>query len=74
MRVGAHDLLVSSYVVSYDVSSNHTVTEGESMQSVKKNRNTLLEQWWNSSSGGVDVSNCLDLLNRSVTPPLPPES
>ena len=57
MRVGSHDLLVASYVVSYDVSSNPTVVEGESMQSVKKNRHTLVEQWWNSSSGGVDVTN-----------------
>ncbi len=74
VRVGAHDLLVASYVISYDVSSNPTVVEGESMQSVKKNRHTLVEQWWNSSSGGVDVTNWLDLLNRSVTPPLPRES
>jgi hypothetical protein len=33
-------------VASYDVSSNPSVVEGESMQSVKKNRRTLVEQWW----------------------------
>ena len=44
-RVPARELLVVSYVSSYDVSSNPTVAEGESMQSVKKNRHTLVEQW-----------------------------
>ena len=42
-RVRARELLVASYVSSYDVSSNPTVTEGESIQSVKKNRRTLVE-------------------------------
>ena len=44
-RVEAHDLLVSSYVASYDVSRNPTVAQGESMQSVKKNRRSLVEEW-----------------------------
>jgi hypothetical protein len=42
-RERAHDLLVASYVSSYDVSSNFTVVEGENMQSVKNNRHTLVE-------------------------------
>ena len=42
-RVRARDLLVTSYVVSYDVSSNPTVVEGESIESVKKNRRALVE-------------------------------
>ena len=39
-RVREHhwDLLVSSYVSSYDVSRNPSVVEGESIQSVKKKR------------------------------------
>jgi hypothetical protein len=44
-RERARDVLVASYVSSYDVSSNSSVVEGESMQSVKKNRHTLVEQW-----------------------------
>jgi hypothetical protein len=44
-EVGTRDLLVVSYVSSYDVSRNPTVTEGERIQSVKKNRHTLVEQW-----------------------------
>ena len=36
---------------SYDVSSNPTVAEGEIIQSVKTNSHTLVEEWWNSSSG-----------------------
>ena len=59
-RVRARDVLVDSYVVSYDVVSNPTVTEGEVMQTVKNNRLSLVDQW------------CL--LNRCVTTPLPPES
>jgi hypothetical protein len=43
-RERARDLLVASYVSSYDVSRNPTVTEGEMMQSVK-NRHTLVEEW-----------------------------
>ena len=35
-RVRARELLVASYVSSYDVSSNPTVEEGENIQSVKK--------------------------------------
>ncbi len=31
--------------------SNPTVVEGESIQSVKKNRRALVEQWWHSSTG-----------------------
>jgi hypothetical protein len=38
-------------VASYDVSSNPTVVEGERMQSMKKNRNKLVEKWWHCSSG-----------------------
>ena len=53
-RVGARDLLVASYVSSYDVSSNPTVTEGEMMQSVK-NRRTLVEQWWHCSAGAQEL-------------------
>ncbi len=53
-RVRARDLLVASYVASYDVSSNPTVAEGDSMQSVKKKRRTLVEQWWHSSSGDAE--------------------
>ena len=34
-RVRARDLLVFSYVSSYDVSNNPTVVEGESIQSVR---------------------------------------
>jgi hypothetical protein len=37
-------------VTSYDVSSNPSVVEGESMQSVKNNRRTLVEHWWHCSS------------------------
>ncbi len=47
-RERARDLLVASYVASYDVSINPTVVEGESMQSVKNNRSALVEQWWYS--------------------------
>ncbi len=54
-RLRARDLLVASYVSSYDVSSNPTVTEGESIQSVKKNRRTLVDQWCHSSSGDVET-------------------
>ena len=43
--VRTRDLLVSSYVSSYDVSSNPTVVEGEIMESVKKNRHKLVEKW-----------------------------
>jgi hypothetical protein len=50
-RVRARDLLVASYVASYDVSINPTLTEGKSMQSVKNNRRSLVEQWWHCSSG-----------------------
>ena len=53
-RVRSHNVLVVSHVSSYDVSNNPTVTEGESMQSVKCNRHTLEEQWSHSSSGGAD--------------------
>ena len=53
-RVRVRDLLVASYVASYDVSRNPTVTEDEIIQSVKKNRRTLVEQWWNSSSGDAE--------------------
>jgi hypothetical protein len=53
-RVRTHDVLVDSYVSSYayDVSNtnNPTVTEGESMRSVKNNSRTLVEQWCHSSS------------------------
>jgi hypothetical protein len=41
-------------VSSYDVSSNPTVSKGENMKSVKKNRHTLVDQWWHSSSGGAE--------------------
>ena len=44
-RVRARDLLADSFVASYDVSNHPTVTEGESIQSVKSNRHTLVEQW-----------------------------
>ena len=44
-RERARDVLVASYVSSYDVSSNPSVVEGESMQSVKKNSRTLVEEW-----------------------------
>ena len=44
-RERARDVLVASYVASYDVSSNPSVVEGESMQSVKKNSRTLVEEW-----------------------------
>jgi hypothetical protein len=50
-RERARDLLVASYVSSYDVSSNPSVVEGESMQSVKNNRRSLVEHWWHCSSG-----------------------
>ena len=53
-RVRARDLLVVSYVSSYDDSNNPTVTEGENMQSVKKNSHTLVEQWCHYSSGGAE--------------------
>ncbi len=42
-RVRARELLVTSYVVSYDFSSNPTVVEDESIPSVKKNRRALVE-------------------------------
>ena len=32
----------------------YAMVEGESMQSVKKNRHTLVDQWWHSSSGGAE--------------------
>ena len=44
MRVEGLDLLVVSYVASYDVSRNPTVTEDEIIQCVKKNRHTLVDQ------------------------------
>jgi hypothetical protein len=44
-RVRPHDLLVDSYVVSYGVSSNPTVKEDERIQSLKNNRQTLVEEW-----------------------------
>ncbi len=55
-RERPHDVMVSSYVSSYDVSNNPRVVEGESIQSVKKNRHTLVDQWWHYSSGrGQDL-------------------
>ena len=30
------------------------MVEGESIQSVKKNRRTLVEQWWHSRSGDAE--------------------
>ena len=54
-RVRARDVLVASYVSSYDVSSNPTVTEGEMMQSVKNNRRVLVEQWWHCSAGAQEL-------------------
>jgi hypothetical protein len=53
-RVRSRDVLVASYVTSYDVSNNPTVVEGESIQSVKSNRNPLVEQWSHCSSGGTE--------------------
>jgi hypothetical protein len=53
VRLWTRDLLVASYVVSYDVSSNPTVAEGESIHSFQEDH--------------VDVTNWMDLLNRSVT-------
>ena len=53
-RVRARDVLVTSYVSSYDVSNHPTVVEGENMQTVKSNRRTLVEQWWHFSSGGSE--------------------
>jgi hypothetical protein len=53
-RERARDLLVASYVSSCDVSSHPTVVEGENMQSVKKNRRALVEQWWHCSSGDAE--------------------
>jgi hypothetical protein len=50
-RERTHDLLVVSYVSSYDVSSNPSVGDGESIQSVKNNRRSLVEHWWYYSSG-----------------------
>jgi hypothetical protein len=44
-RVGTRDLLVVSYVSSYAVSSNPTVTEDYGIQSVKNNRHGLVEEW-----------------------------
>ncbi len=44
-RERARDLLVASYVASYDVSSNPSVVEGESIQSKKNNRRVLVEHW-----------------------------
>lgn len=61
-RVRARELLVASYVSSYDVSRNPTVAEGESIQSVKKNRRTLVEQWWHSSSHPPSPVNPIDTL------------
>jgi hypothetical protein len=34
-RERAHDLLVASYVTSYDVSSNPTVVEGETVKAYR---------------------------------------
>jgi hypothetical protein len=53
-RERARDLLVASYVSSCDVSSHPTVVEGENMQSVKKNRRALVEQWCHCSSGDAE--------------------
>ncbi len=53
-RVGSRDLLVDSYVSSYDISRKPIVTDDESMKSVKKNRCTLVESWCHSSSGGTE--------------------
>ena len=53
-RERARDLLVASYVSSCDVSSHPTVVEGENMQSVKKNRRALVEQWRHCSSGDAE--------------------
>ncbi len=44
-RERARDLLVASYVASYDVSNNTSVVEGESIQSKKNNRHVLVEHW-----------------------------
>ena len=48
-RERGRDLLVVSYVASYDVSRNPSVVEGERMHSVKNNRRTLVEHWWHCS-------------------------
>jgi hypothetical protein len=44
-RKRTRDLLIGLYVSSCDVSSNPSVVEGESIQSVKNNRHALVEQW-----------------------------
>jgi hypothetical protein len=67
-RVRPHDLLVVSYVSSYDVSSNPTVVEGESMQSVKKDRCTLVEQWWHSSSGDAEQQRVANKWSAGLKP------
>jgi hypothetical protein len=66
--VRARDLLVASYVSSYDVSSNPTMTEGESMKSVKKNWHTLVEQWWNSSSGDAEQQRVANKWSAGLKP------
>ena len=67
-RERARDLLVASYVASYDVSSNPSVVEGESMQSVKKNRRTLVEQWWHCSSGRAQELRVANEWSAGLTP------
>jgi hypothetical protein len=67
-RVRARDLLVVSYVSSYDVSNNPTMPECESMQSVKKNRRTLVEQWWHSSSGVAEQQRVANKWSAGLKP------
>ena len=54
-RERARDVLVASYVASYDVSSNPSVVKGEIMQSVKKNSRTQ-EQAGGGGGGGATRS------------------
>jgi len=68
-RERVRDLLVASYVSSYDVDDevledNRSGPEGEEE---KEQQDPLQEDH-------VDVTNLLNLLNRSVTLPLPPDS
>jgi hypothetical protein len=45
-----------------------TVVEGENMQSVKKNRRTLVEQWWNSSSGDMEQQRVVNKWSGGLKP------
>ena len=68
-RERARDLLVASYVSSYDV-DDEVLEDNRSGPEEEEEE----EQQYPFQQDHVDVTSLIHLLNRSVTPPLPPDS